>query len=116
MYIEELEALKSKLKGIVEIKESTFSRLGLKISNIGFSDFNDDGWFSVIFEIESENQLLKNVVIKANFYDVVNNIIANVEDYVFADSFSGYDTKSIFVAKYGLSFDTERIMIFATLA
>lgn len=50
MYIEELEALKSKLKGIVEIKESTFSRLGLKISNIGFSDFNDDGWFSVIFE------------------------------------------------------------------
>ena len=108
-----VQELRNHLKESVEIKEKTFEHFNLKLSNIGFSSFDDDGWFNVILEVESLNEesLQSSVYLKANFYDSDNNILATGSTLITED-FSGFDTFSLVMQEDNLAFDINKIILY----
>ena len=107
-----IQELRENLKSMLEIKTNTFEHFNLKLINVGFSSFDDDGWFDIIFEIESITKGFDvNLWIKANFYDSDNNIIATGSTLLNSD-FAGYDTLLINMHEADLAFEAKRIVVF----
>lgn len=102
------------LQSVVEIKNDTFTRYGVKLTSYGISSISNDGWFDFNFDLEGN--LLEDTCfyVKINCYDENNNLIKTDKELITPDDFAGFDSCIIHLQEDALAFQTKKIIVFFT--
>ena len=100
------EDLAKELKKNTQVIESTFSRFNLKVLQVAYQPYAEDGDdepdadCDLLVELASlnGNPMPSNGHIKINLYDENGDLIYHDDHMVFAEGFAGYDTYSFMLS------------------
>ncbi len=109
------KTIANNLKDNTELILTTFEKVGLKVTNVGYCSIDDRGWMDLLVEVEvaSGRDLEDDVIVKANFYDGSGSVIFSDEEEIFCDDFLGFDTIHMVMQEDRLAFDARKVKIYA---
>lgn len=106
-YNDNYEKLRNYLRSIVEVKQETFRKFGLKLTNFGFSSIDKDSFY---FDFVIEGIYKKNLEGKINIYNRENQLLKMGWCWI---TCSGFDSFQLFVNEKNLILNAKRIVVFA---